>query len=318
MLNDIISGKLKKVKIWNQLKRFIAPELGVSQEFCGVKSINKDLIKNICLVKSVSLKIYNFVIDVVLFFGYCWSKDWKSAFSCERLSERDKNGIKILKTIGEINKKEIKKLFSEFSNLLDKHKKQKKNNESLNFSIIKNSIRKSNLKFPWSFAEVRESAIKTFLSFSEFIYFYDFPKNTKSKNFFNQSELFCPKCSSDYCSHLYNMRKNLIKTFKKKFDKKSEIYFFLLGFINSHIFFKNFPRISFQEFLKSLKNIRLNQTFLLIDPIIKILIGPIMINLFVSSIIKKKISDSVFCKSLKEKIVEIIFLGISLFLKHNQ
>jgi hypothetical protein len=185
LIQDLVQGKTSKVRLWKKMKKFIVPEMGISLEFCGVKTINKDFIKNICQLRSFSLSFFDRVIDTMLFFGYCSTVNSENEIS---LKIEENNGFALLKTISKTNQKEIKKLFSEWTNLV-KHNKKKEpkdiqnieNEKYMNFKKIKKSLQRTNLKFPWSFIEIWESAIETFLSFAEFINFNHLSDATRSK-----------------------------------------------------------------------------------------------------------------------------------------
>lgn len=186
LFGELRSGKLGRTRAWKKLTKFVLPEMGVSADFCGVKTINREFIKNVSQLRPFALEFLNRTIDVQLFLGYCWTSDWEELFRGERVSARDLVGIDLLRSVGRVNQKEVKKLFSEWSNLIGRASSKRLRPRtspaaSHNFELIKNSIRRSNFKFPWTFVEVWEAAAETFLSFVEFVNFDHFPKSTKSR-----------------------------------------------------------------------------------------------------------------------------------------
>jgi hypothetical protein len=192
LLVDLKNGRLSKVKAWRQMSKFILPEMGISNDYCGVKTINREFIKSLSRLRGFSLKFLDRVIDIFLFLSYFWSINFSNFAKKKKLSIRDQNGINILQNVAKINQKEIKKLFSEWGNLIKKQPKKLKstdpelNNNKRNFNLIKKSIQRTNFKFPWTFVEVLESTIETFISFVEFINFDHLPSNSKSnKNYTN-------------------------------------------------------------------------------------------------------------------------------------
>ena len=147
----------------------------------------KRQIKNISQLRQFVVEFLDRVLDMSLFCGYCWNQDWDNLFYLNQINKRDITGIQVLKGVGKVNKNELLKLFSEWSNLVKKNKKKIKNNSkpnnTNNFESIQNSVKRSNFKFPWSFIEVWESSVETFLSFTELINFNFLPKNSASNYF---------------------------------------------------------------------------------------------------------------------------------------
>lgn len=182
LFEDLHSGKLTKTRAWKKLTKFVLPEMGVSGDLCGVKTINREFIKNVSQLRPFALEFLDRTIDVQLFLGYCWSADWNVMLGRRRLGRRDAIGIDILRKVGRVNRKEIKKLFSEWANLISRAnlKRTRAKPELDHFELIKNSIRRSNFKFPWTFVEVWEASVETFLSFVEFVNFDYLPKSAKS------------------------------------------------------------------------------------------------------------------------------------------
>lgn len=184
---ELRSGRLSKKRAWKKLSKFVLPEMGVPSDFCGVKTINREFIKHVSRLQDFALLFLDRIVDVQLFLGYCWAPEWGRAFAAGRVCARDRVGIEVLRMVGAVNRKEIKKLFSEWSNLIDRSCAVEKKRPSeggagpeQNFELIRRSVQRPNFKFPWTFVEVWEASVETFLSFVEFINFDRLPKTAKS------------------------------------------------------------------------------------------------------------------------------------------
>lgn len=97
------------------------------------------------------------------------------------------------------------------------------------------------------------------------------------------AELECLRCSGDYCTHLYNMRKNLFSAFRKRFVSRSDVDVFLKLLINSHLFLQRPPSLVLSEFAELRVQIRSQPEVIWQDPRMKSLLPVFVWNSLVQS-----------------------------------
>lgn len=178
IIEDIKRGRVTENALWKKLSKYVFPEIGSQIKLPIVRSINKKFLKEISNSRDFINELLHDSLNLLLFFGYCWSVSWKSKEKNE-YSEMDKYGIQILKKIGRVNRNEINKLFAEWGNLVQK--KAGQNGKMTNMEVVIENIKRSNFKFPWSFMEIQEGIINTFISIVENINFDFLSDESKSK-----------------------------------------------------------------------------------------------------------------------------------------
>jgi hypothetical protein len=178
IIGDLRNGFTSENALWNKLGKYVFPEIGSQIKLPIVRSINKKFLKQISHSRDFINELLQGSVDLLLFFGYCWEIHWKSVDKAS-YTAMDIYGIQMLKKIGKVNRNEIDKLFAEWGNLVAKNSYAKESANNLDF-IIEN-IKRSNFKFPWSFREIQEGMIHTFLSLTENINFDFLPHESESK-----------------------------------------------------------------------------------------------------------------------------------------
>jgi hypothetical protein len=183
IINNFETGKTTKACLWKKLSKYVFPEIGSQIKQSTVRSINKKFLKEISNSREFIFEMFLGALDLLLFFGYCWNLSWTGrGKGGNSLNEIDQKGIQMLKRIGHVNRNEINKLFSEWANLIKKQNNLK--SEAENMEIIVSSIQRSNFKFPWSFKEIQDGMIYTFLSIVENINFNFLPEYVESMKFY--------------------------------------------------------------------------------------------------------------------------------------
>ena len=181
IIKKVDFGTLKDEDVWEKLKKYVFPEVTPNIKNPTVRTINKQFLREISNSRDFVKELFEGSIDLLLFFSYCWKTPWKQLPKSEYCN-MDQRGIKVMKNMGDINKNELNKLFSEWSNLIKK--KSNGNVDTDPIKIIYDNIRRTNFKFPWSFKEVQKGMIYTFLTLIEHSFFNYLPKNSESKPYF--------------------------------------------------------------------------------------------------------------------------------------
>lgn len=169
MVND---GLLARNKLWATLGKYILPEMGLQSSFSSVKSINKNFLINISRSAKFRNSALSLLLDSVIFLGYCRDGRDRLEGVCPSLTNGERIGSHFLKTISKTNAKEIKRLFKEWENQVFIRRTYidigcpKSIQASL--EVIKKNASRKNLKFPWTFFEVRMALIECFLTLLSF------------------------------------------------------------------------------------------------------------------------------------------------------
>jgi hypothetical protein len=71
-------------------------------------------------------------------------------------------------------------------------------------------------------------------------------------------ELLCLECPNNHCNHLYLKRKKLFEKFWDQFKEQGSFYVYLSCILNKENFENNVENISFEEFTKFKKVVKLN------------------------------------------------------------
>lgn len=246
ILQNLGSHRWCEREVWVRLRRFVFPEICFHANIGQAKSINKRFLKSVVSAREMAQKMLLLATDIMIFLGYCWKTPW-TRIPPARRTRMDWAGIRLLKKIGFVNRNEIQKLFTEWSNLIGL--KTYSEGQLDHFETIRGSIGRINFKFPWSFKEVQHGMIHTFLSLVEVIHFDFLPADSESKESIGLTEgLQCGGCPKSNCAHIYPLRKKLMKKFKGFFIPNSELYQFFLGTLNRDVLGAAAPGLSFPEF----------------------------------------------------------------------
>jgi hypothetical protein len=170
-LIEMINNHLIPIhKVWSLLGKYVLPEMGEQSLYSSAKSINKNFLKDICGSQKFVKEAMRLLLDSILNWGYCRTEKIESL---KHLNESQKNiGNHFLMKISKTNVKEINRLFKEWENQIiakDTYintESPKAINNSL--ELVKKNAKRKNLKFPWTFQEVKVSFIECFLTLLEF------------------------------------------------------------------------------------------------------------------------------------------------------
>ena len=178
IIASVREGRLEHKALWKRLRKYVFPEIGFHVQNCETKSISKKFLKRVFRARNFAEDLLQILVNLMLFLGYCWETRW-SEVARQSYSAMDSQGISLLRDIGGVNTSEIKKLFTEWNNLVSRRVHLKYADER-KFGIIRKSVKRINFKFPWSFREVHESVVHTFLSLAENVNFDFLPVGAES------------------------------------------------------------------------------------------------------------------------------------------
>lgn len=167
------SRELQPKEVWKKLRKFVFPEVGFHVHPCETKSISKRFLRRVFRARNFAGELLALLTELTLFLGYCWDTRWADVPE-ERYSSMDSLGIALLRDIGAVNTAELGKLFTEWNNLVTKCVGRRCSNRR-KMALVRSSVRRINFKFPWSFREVHEAVVHTFLSLAESVVFDHLP-----------------------------------------------------------------------------------------------------------------------------------------------
>lgn len=183
IIDKVRRGQIDHKMLWKKLRQFVFPEIGFHVQTCETKSISKKFLKRVFQARNFAQDLLQILTNLMLFLGYCWDTRW-SRIPKHCYSPMDTQGIGLLRDIGRVNTSEIKKLFTEWNNLVTKRGHLDVCDER-KFAVIRKSVKRINFKFPWSFREVHESIVHTFLSLAENVNFDFLPVDAESEEIGN-------------------------------------------------------------------------------------------------------------------------------------
>ena len=223
-------------KLWKKFEKYGLK--GISNKACYHRKHTKlqNYFKTLTRSQIFVQFVLKFLADCITFMGYCLNNDWDDYQPNMPGAFLEQIGINFLKTLAKKNRIQVNGLFRNWENqLINKNSYIGLDcGSSIRdaMKVIKECVKRKNLKLPWTFIEVRNSLVDCFINFILHLKpESDIKENTKSDYIRLDKEINLNKNQ--------NLKQNLlqqkIKKIKEKFKEGTTLDFFLMSTLNSHL-----------------------------------------------------------------------------------
>lgn len=170
LMHKVPRTKADEPQIWNKLKEYFLPGMGMHWGHSKSKRIGKEFLVRISQSKSFAKQLKAKFMDVILYLGYFRNEADRRNQNIKM--PHCKFGKVVLKELSDINLNEINKMFHKFDTKIRRNQDFRPGVEQSEntINVLKKVIKKHKFKLLWTFKEIQGVFVDCFLTLNEFIY----------------------------------------------------------------------------------------------------------------------------------------------------